>query len=246
MSKGAPIDNGRGDDTPLLAATKAGNVEIVNLLLQHGATPTISRSWHSLLYYAMHAKSSYSLLLTELLITVGAEVGKSDANEAPSPEIFHFVQSHIVDSSAFKANALLSSCVGLEMMKFLLTKDPNLVNARDRKGETPLHIYSKRARLKEARLLIELQAEIDATDRHGKTSLYYAVSEMCSEFDECYKFDKLKDVVVMLVANGANPNAKDKDGISPLSMIFDRLQFVDKCTSYSRTKWFEFIELFLA
>ena len=70
------------------------------------------------------------------------------------------------------------------------------VNARNKDGQTPLHICKHVAM---ARALIEAGADVNARDHQGRTPLHQPI---------CWN----DNVVKMLVEAGAEVNAKDKEG----------------------------------
>ena len=61
-------------------------------------------------------------------------------------------------------------------------------------------------------LLLTHKADIDATDKHGRTALLYLVGES-SRFEER---DKFVEIFNLLLEYGANIRVKDFDGITAL------------------------------
>lgn len=80
-------------------------------------------------------------------------------------------------------------------LRRLLDANPALVNARDSEhGATPLHWAAIEGNWKLADLLLELGADINATDRHGMTPLHKAAA-----FGQ-------EQMVVLLLVGGADPD----------------------------------------
>lgn len=102
------------------------------------------------------------------------------------------------------------------------------VNARDRSGITPLHMAAYWKRKEAAQLLLEHGAEVNARSAAGHTPLFRALLEpmdFCFPSNTCGETLPLptpdraalhKELVALLLAKGAEVNAKDKDGVSPL------------------------------
>lgn len=78
--------------------------------------------------------------------------------------------------------------------------------ARDTTGSTPLHMAVATGNTKTVRLLIEKVAAMDAQDDTGNTPLHYAAQER-------------PGVAALLVRLGANPYAKNAEGITPVDIL---------------------------
>ncbi len=64
----------------------------------------------------------------------------------------------------------------LSRLKQALRDSPDLINAQELGGLTPLHRAVDRKQLKVVRFLLESKANLNKTDNNGKTALYYAVT----------------------------------------------------------------------
>jgi ankyrin repeat protein len=78
------------------------------------------------------------------------------------------------------------------------------VNAKDKLGETPLHIAAVRGYNEITSLLIAEGAYVNTRNKRGLTPLHAAA------------WSGHKETVALLIAKGANINAKDQDGVTPL------------------------------
>lgn len=78
------------------------------------------------------------------------------------------------------------------------------VNAKDKIGETPLHIAAVRGYQEITTLLIAQGANVNAKDEHGLTPLHAAA------------WSGHKETVALLISNGSEINAKGEDGVTPL------------------------------
>jgi uncharacterized protein len=83
--------------------------------------------------------------------------------------------------------------------------DPNAV---DDEGWTPLHFAAQGNSPEAARLLLEAGAAVDPRDSHGNTPLFKAV----------FSSRGIGDVIELLREHGADPNALNAHGVSPLKL----------------------------
>lgn len=92
-------------------------------------------------------------------------------------------------------------------IKALLAADPNLIDARDKDGSTPLHCATWKGFPDAAACLIEAGADVNAVnqnDHWGTTPLHAAAHANQAKIAE------------MLLANGADLNAKDMNEQTPM------------------------------
>lgn len=93
-------------------------------------------------------------------------------------------------------------------------------NAQDDNGWTPLHFAAQESSISVVRLLIDAGANVDVRDSFGNSPLTRAV--FCSRGDG--------SIIQQLLASGADPNAANNSGVSPLKLArtisnFDVAQF---------------------
>ena len=100
----------------------------------------------------------------------------------------------------------------LNRVKFLVTKLKQDINARNKRGVSPLHwafnknIWSEQDDPELARWLLEHGADVHASDKKNNTPLHHAVS------------DGSVKGVKLLLAHGASANAQNIDGWTPLAL----------------------------
>ena len=80
------------------------------------------------------------------------------------------------------------------------------VNAKDKHGETPLHVAAVRGYQKIASMLIIESADVNAIDGRGLTPLHAAA------------LNGQKEAVELLIDKGADLSAKNENGVTPLQM----------------------------
>lgn len=92
----------------------------------------------------------------------------------------------------------------LEQVKTLLREDPNLINAREEWGDTPLHWAVRTGRTEVVYFLVEQGADLHAVNQFGRTCLHVAAEANRSE------------LITFLVDKGAEIEARNQYGDTPL------------------------------
>ena len=95
----------------------------------------------------------------------------------------------------------------VEWIKALLTLDPDLINARDKDGSTPLHCAAWKGHEQVVAFLLQAGADVNAhneNDHYGTTPLHAAAHGNQPVISE------------LLIAHGAQVNAKDREGRTPM------------------------------
>jgi hypothetical protein len=93
----------------------------------------------------------------------------------------------------------------VEKVRTLLKGNPDLVNAKDENGATPLHWAARYDNRPVAEVLLANKADVNARQKSGWTPLHVAVVK------------GYKAMVEVLLANKAEVNARDIDGKTPLN-----------------------------
>eukprot|EP00435_Cladocopium_sp_Y103_P020184 s3010_g4.t3 len=142
------VSSGRGY-TPLHEATEKGHVEVVEVLLQHGASWEVGGSaGRTALHFAAGRGST---AVVEQLISAGAAVDAAN-NEGQTP---------------------LHEARHIEVAEVLLQRGAS-VEATDKKGRTALHIVAGRGSTAVIEKLISAGAAVDAANNEGQTPLHEA------------------------------------------------------------------------
>jgi ankyrin repeat protein len=230
--------------TPLYTAAAVGHIDIVKLLIAKGANvDTPSEQGTTPLFFAV---SNNKRDIAKLLIENGADCGTRD-KRGVTPLHTTAAQGHIdiaallIDKGA-DVNAT-NNRGGTPMypaayfgqkniVELLLTKGAD-VNATNSSGSTPLFLACERGNKEVAELLIDKGANIEARDKLGRTTLHIAAKDGQKDFVELPR-DKLgrttlhiaakdgqKDFVELLIAKGADVNAPNNKGRTPLERAVD-------------------------
>ncbi|WP_265027666.1 ankyrin repeat domain-containing protein [Wolbachia endosymbiont (group B) of Chorthippus parallelus] len=92
----------------------------------------------------------------------------------------------------------------------LINKDPNVVNAKDSDGNTPLHLAATYGKGDVVELFLSKQANIDEVGKNNWTPLHYAV------------YENRLPVVKFLIEKGANIGATGLSGETPLQLAVEK------------------------
>jgi ankyrin repeat protein len=185
----------RSGKTPLMAAVEGSylhdkTLEMVQLLVKAGADPNAADNDGKTV--AVVAASTGNMEILPLL----ARLGSRDASELAKKGDF--------DATAALIQALRSANIG--KAKLLIAGGAN-VKFSDANGWTLLHVVANsnsNGMADLVPLMIANGADVSAKTRHGSTPLLVAVQKRNTE------------VVKRLLQARANPNVKDKDGVTPL------------------------------
>jgi ankyrin repeat protein len=218
------IEKGATVKSALFGAVLSANIDLINLLIEHGADVNEQNSSGEtpLLKAAKTRSPNLWQPIASLLISSGAQINHSDQN-----------------GSTFLMQA--ASRGDLPFMNSLLSLGAD-VNARTKRGYTPLH-FTQDAKI--ASRLISAGAIVDARTADGWTSLRVAISggrlDVAAELirlgaavnsrDELGQTPlfhvRTRKAALLLLANGADQNITAQNGATPLhtAIMKDLIQF---------------------
>ncbi len=201
--------------TPLQAACKSGNFEIVNLLLENGAKVNYThwdktRNQGCPLTNAAGSLSDERFQIVKLLVENGSDINYDDiaGNDALSCavyasfdrndtiEIIEFFEQNgmnIYKKYSESENTLLHKACERDsflVIQYLIEKRGFDVNAVNAEGDTPL-IYSMRfasdRKMETLQFMLQSGADKEIKNKEGKTAYDYAV-ERHPEFVELFRY----------------------------------------------------------
>ena len=203
--------------TPLCYAIMGGNPAIVEWLISRGATikPYSKR-------FLDYAVSENRVEITKLLLENGADSSKVPRILDDGSEMSKLLKSYGVPPKDINAQShmgwppLVYACRGdngehPEEIQRLLALSAD-INIQNYKGKTGLHCAAKAGFLNVIKLLLEKGATIDATDNNGETPLFEAIRSTIKSGE------KQRAAIEALLVNGADPNVKNRKGLTPLQV----------------------------
>ena len=207
------VDGFGGTALHTAAAAEHCNVELVELLLEHGVD--VSNRVNCVRQTALHVAVRYdNVELVKLLLQHGFDVNKADgygdtalhvAVESGNVELVELLLQHGVDVS----NRV--TCLGqtalhvavrygkFELVKLLLQHGFD-VNKADECGQTALHLAVKSGKVELVKLLLQHGFDVNKADEYGQTALHLAV-----------KSGKV-ELVKLLLQHGFDVNKADEYG----------------------------------
>ncbi|KAI4155893.1 MAG: hypothetical protein LQ340_000673 [Diploschistes diacapsis] len=239
LKKGAKIDVRCEGETLLSEAILSRNETAIRLLLERGAKLDMRSS-------LFLAASVGNIMIARILLKMGAEIDRKN-DEGDTPLALAALSGEVemirmllekgaeVDTknNSGKTALLYAARNGDEIVARMLLEKGADVDAKDNNGETALFYAAENGEEIVAKLLLEVGAEVDAKDNNGETALFCVAKngkeivarmllKLGTGFDTTPLYSAImyerEAVVKLLLRKGANVNARNNNGESPLSM----------------------------
>ena len=212
-------------------AVREGDIKEVRRLISSGTNVNLrSKKGQTPLYSTLSgSEKSYNKEMILLLIELGADVNAKNTEDKtitiPPNDDLGLIKVLIESMTGYTPlHAAASAAIWKNPPTFydkkipykegeiisLLIKHKANVNAKSKKGDTPLHNAST---AKVTEILIKHGAKLNAKNHRGETPLHTVISS----------FSAGLEVAFLLIKKGANVNAKDKKGNTPLYALIDKI-----------------------
>jgi len=223
---------------PLLAALSQDDVEVAELLLEHGANVDVRETTGETILLKVLSRPRRNFVnIVKFLLKHGVDVNARDnhlrsslhlAEYRGELELAQMLVEHKADVNSQNNNGMtplhiLSGSDNDESdvlnHALLLLKHGAEVDRRDNDNDTPLLLAMWRDQFKLARTLLEHGADVNAENNNGKTPLH-----ILSESDIKDEGDVLNHALLLL-KHGAEVDRRDNDNETPLHLVMRRDRF---------------------
>lgn len=217
IKAGADVNRG-SDSTALHEAVRNNHLEIVTILLDHGAELEKEDMWHgTALTYANNRS------MIELLISRGAKIHSKVLHGKPlSLDVIRCYKEHGIDMNVVDSRGrtpLMNACVynDYEYVRILMEYGAS-IHVSNSNGETPIMLAVMYGDWNMVEHLLKAGADINSRDINGMTPLVYLSSLKKGKHDGRVRTMRERDILnaERLIEAGADLNARDNIGATAL------------------------------
>ncbi|MCQ2790180.1 MAG: ankyrin repeat domain-containing protein [bacterium] len=125
-----------------------------------------------------------------------------------SKKAAEYLLPHVSEMEITEQTRILTNCKDKDLLRLFLNGKFIDVFQKDKEGRTLLYAACENNNYEAVKILISKNADVNTicSSQKSRTPL----------LAQCYKSYPSKDIVELLIRNGAKVNAKDEDGVSPL------------------------------
>jgi ankyrin repeat protein len=223
-------------ETALMRVARTGNVEAARLLLKHGAKVDAREKWGEQTALIWAAANNHPEMI-RFLVSRGADVNARSAVRDWPRRMTAEERPKDMNRGGLSALQFAARDGHLEAVRALVKADA-AIDFTDPDGSTALMLALMNGHWDTAQLLIEAGADIHAWDWWGQTPLYLAVDMNTLPTGariELPTMDRATgiDIIRLLLARGANPNAQLK--LRPPYRMVSQDRLADPAIDYGAT-----------
>ena len=233
------------DDTYLGVAIRYGDLNMIKVLVEHGASID-ELDWQGSSPLSLAIVKNFSLI-TAFLLDHGANIhalhkeGQTPLhiavsfyeNDSVSVLLDHGASMEAQDDSGSTPPHVAATGEYTNHVNLLIDRGAD-INARNEQGMTPLAIAVCRGYLETVKALLQHSAEVNGQDNRGRSILHHAIVPQLERYDLIAYRSRDKpqfvgdfldreqkcgdDLIRLLLERGARLNLQDESGYTPLSL----------------------------
>lgn len=188
-------------DYPIHLAARSGHIEIVRILLDHGADPNT----HGCQKTPTPLHLTEDIEVAKLLISRGADVNARD-DMGGQPIHYATVPKDLPNR---RKEAVAKS---LALIKLLIAHGADPL-AKGWKNQQPIHVAAQHSTAEVVTFFIDSKAKVDTTTEDGNQPLHLAAARV-----NAADMEEALEVTELLIRKGADVNAVNAEGETPLHL----------------------------
>lgn len=212
VAHGANVNATSAGSTPLLEAVSCGNLELVRLLVEAGATLEVANpAGRTALAKSIFTERPGELEVFVYLLDRGAKFEPGPGTALREPVLVLAAQHPL----------------SIDMVQALLGRGANINVAVAPSMQTALHKVADGQQLEMCRFLLQHGADVNARAGDGRTPLHCAAAPAVLRYSGSIDPQLLDDVWKLLLEFGGDPQASSRSGSTPAQLRAAQLQELD-------------------